>query len=53
MFSVVITYLDEIDEYGYASRVYEFEDVFEARAFYDLKKADYKDNDLVSISADC
>ena len=53
MFTVRITYLDCIDEYGYVSKDYEFEDVNEARAFYALKQADYRDNDLVSVTADC
>ena len=53
MFTVRITYLDEIDEYGYVFRDYDFDDVNEARAFYDLKRSDYKDNGLVSVTSDC
>ena len=52
MFTVTITFLDEIDEYGYISKDYYFEDVYDARKFYDMKKADYKNNGLVSISTD-
>ena len=53
MFTVRITFLDEIDEFGYVFKEYEFEDVYEARAFYDLKKSDYKDDGLVSVTCDC
>ena len=53
MFTVQITFLDETDEFGYIFRDYDFEDVYEARAFYELKKAEYKDNGLVSVSCDC
>ena len=53
MFTVRITYLDCIDEYGYVFRTYEFEDVDEAREFYALTKAEYEGNDLVSVTADC
>lgn len=53
MFTVRITYLDSVDEYGYVFKDYNFEDVNEARAFYAMKKADYKDNPFISITADC
>lgn len=53
MFTVRITFLDSIDEYGYVFRDYEFEDVNEARRFYAMKKNEYKDDGLVSVSADC
>ncbi len=53
MFTVRITYLDEVDEYGYVFKDYNFEDVNEARAFYARKQAENKDNGLVSVSADC
>ena len=53
MFTVRITFLDEVDEYGYVFRDYNFEDVNEARAFYAVKQAQYKDDGLVSVSADC
>lgn len=53
MFTVRITYLDEVDEYGYVFRDYNFEDVNEARRFYAMKQKQYKDDGLVSVSADC
>ena len=53
MFTVRITYLDEVDEYGYVFRDYDFDDVSEARAFYAMKEEQYKDNCLVSVTADC
>ena len=53
MFTVRITYLDEVDEYGYLYREFEFEEINEARRFYAMKKEEYKDNELVSVSADC
>ena len=39
MFTVVITFFDEVDEYGYVRQVYEFEDVYEARSFYAMRNA--------------
>lgn len=53
MFEVVVTFYDCIDEYGYVSKVYTFEDVHEARRFYAMKRNKYKDDGLVSVSADC
>lgn len=53
MFTVRITYLDCIDEYGYVFKEYEFENINDAREFYALKQNDYRDNDLVSVTADC
>lgn len=53
MFTVRITYLDEVDEYGYVFKDYNFEDVNEARRFYAMKQAQYKGDGLVSVSADC
>ena len=53
MFTVRITFLDSIDEYGYVFRDYTFEDVNDARAFYTMKKNEYKDDGLVSVSSDC
>lgn len=53
MFTVRITFLDSIDEYGYVFRDYTFEDVNKARSFYALKQAQYKDHGLVSVSSDC
>lgn len=53
MFTVRITYLDSIDEYGYMFRDYSFEDVNEARRFYAMKLADYADDELVSVTSDC
>ena len=49
MFTVRVVFLDEVDESGYAFKDYNFEDAFEARAFYDVKMADCKENELVSI----
>ena len=46
MFTVRIIYLlDTADDYT-------FYDVNEAREFYNLKKNEYKDNALVSVSTD-
>ena len=53
VFTVRITFLDSIDEYGYVFRDYTFEDVNDARAFYAMKKNEYKDDGLVSVSSDC
>ena len=52
MFTVRVVFLDEIDEYGYAFRDYAFEDAHEARAFYNLKMSDCKENELVAIICD-
>ena len=52
MFTVKITYLEEVDEVDdYLLREFEFEEVNEARRFYAMKKEEYKDNDLVSVTA--
>lgn len=53
MFTVRITYLDSVDIYGFVFKDYCFEDVNEARRFYAMKLADYKDNELVSVTSDC
>ena len=52
MFTVRVVFLDDVDEYGYAFRDYAFEDAYKARAFYDLKMSECKENELVSISCD-
>lgn len=44
MFTVRITYLDSVDEYGYVFKDYEFEDVNQAREFYAMKQEQYKDD---------
>ena len=53
MFRVRITYLDEVDEYGYVFKEYSFEDINEARSFYAMQQEQYKNDGLVSVSADC
>ena len=53
MFTVVITFLDEVDEYGYVRHFYEFDDLYECRSFYAAKKELYANNDSVSVSSDC
>ena len=53
MFTVRITFLDEVDEYGYIFKEFTFEDVQEARSFYAYKKEAYKNDGLIDVSTDC
>ena len=49
MFKVCISFLDEVDEWGYVCKYYDFNTAEDALAFYALKKSDYKDNGLISV----
>lgn len=53
MFNVVITFLDEFDEYGYVRQFYEFDSYKKALEFYFMKKTFYKDYENVLVSSDC
>ena len=53
MFTVKITFLDEVDDYGYVSKFYDFDDINKAREFYAMKQAQYKDDSLVSVTSNC
>jgi hypothetical protein len=54
MFTVCITYYDEVNEFGgYMQKVWEFEKLEDAQAFYNAKRSLYKDNGLIGITADC
>ena len=49
MYKVCISYLNNVDEFGYPCVYYDFKTENEAEAFCALKKAEYKDNDFVSV----
>lgn len=49
MYKVCVSYLDTFDEWGYPCEYYDFNTSNEAEAFCALKKADYTDNELVSV----
>ncbi len=49
MYKVCISYLNQIDEFGYPCEYYDFKTENEAEAFCALKKSEYKDNDFVSV----
>ena len=53
MFTVRIIFLTEYDEYGNIFKDYVFEDINEARKFYEYKKSVYKDDDEISVVSDC
>lgn len=53
MFVVCLTFYDSVIDGSYATKVYEFSDINEARSYYNLMLDMYKDNDLVGVSADC
>lgn len=49
MYKVCISYLNIIDEFGYPCEYNDFNNENDAEAFCALKKAEFKDNDFVSV----